>query len=63
MRFLASGPPLILFGAPFVPAAILTASMLAHYLRMGLKEQNPTDVGQILDQLGMIADTDSDTQP
>ena len=54
---------LILVGAPFVPAAILTACILAHYLRRGLKEQHPPSVEQILDHLGMIAGTDGDTRP
>jgi hypothetical protein len=52
----------ILIGAPFVSAAILTACILAPYLGRGLKPQDPTSDGQILDQLGTTANTDSDTR-
>jgi hypothetical protein len=51
---------LILVGAPLLLAAILTACMLAHYLRIGLEEQHPAGVGQILDQLGVMEDTNDD---
>jgi len=53
---------LIIVAATFGSAAILTACILAHYLMRGLEEQPLATAVRMLDQPGMFANTDADTQ-